>query len=53
MRIEIDLTQELTKEQLKMLEKAGKMPIPEDAEYPELTEEELKQFRRISPKKAG
>lgn len=31
-----------------MLEKADKMPITFDEDCPELTEEQLKQFRRVS-----
>ena len=31
-----------------MLERAKETPIPADAEYPEFSAEELKQFKRIS-----
>ena len=37
-----------TKEQIKMLEQAEKMPICFDEDCPELSEEDLKKFRRIS-----
>ncbi len=46
----IDLDKELTKEQKKMLEKAASMPVTFDADSPELTEEELLEFKRISEK---
>jgi uncharacterized protein (DUF4415 family) len=38
----------ITQEELKTLERAGKMPIVFDEDSPELTEEELKGFRRVS-----
>ena len=44
----IDITQKPTEEQLAMLMRAAKNGISADSEYPEFSEEELKQFRRIS-----
>ena len=44
----IDVTKKPTDVQLQMLEKAASMEIPADSEYPEFTEEELMQFKRIS-----
>ena len=40
----------ITPEELKMLEGAKKLPIVFDEDIPELTEEELKGFRRVSEK---
>ena len=48
MRKTIDITKPPTQEQLDMLNKAAALPIPADAEYPEFSAEELKQFRRIA-----
>lgn len=48
MRKTIDITQHPTQEQIDMLNKAAALPIPADAEYPEFSAEELKQFKRIS-----
>ena len=48
MQKNIDVTMKPTKEQIQMLEKAATMAIPADSEYPEFTEEELMQFKRIS-----
>lgn len=45
---DIDVTKPPTQEQLDMLDKAAALPIPADAEYPEFSAEELKQFRRIA-----
>lgn len=47
-RKEIDLTAPLTEEQILMLKEMDKMPITFDEDCPELTEEQLKQFRRAS-----
>jgi len=47
-RYTIDLDAELTPEQIKELEEAAKMPIVFDEDCPELTDEQLAQFRRIS-----
>ncbi len=38
----------ITQEEIEMLEKASKMPIVFDEDSPELTREELKEFRRVS-----
>jgi len=43
-----DLPEELTEEEKKMLERAEKASITFDEDCPELTEEQLKQFRRKS-----
>jgi len=45
---DIDITAKPTAEQLKMLEEANKKPITFDEDSPELTEQELAMFRRIS-----
>ncbi len=45
---EIDITKKPTKKQIKMLEKLETTPVSYDDDCPELTEEELLQFRRIS-----
>ena len=37
-----------TSEQIKMMEEAATMPIVYDEDSPELTEEQLAQFRRVS-----
>ena len=41
---------EITQEEIEMLERASKMPIVFDEDSPELTEDELKEFRRVSDK---
>ncbi len=41
----------LTTEQRKMLEEAAKYPITFDEDCPELTDEQLKKFKRISKEK--
>lgn len=46
-----DLPEELTEDEKKMLEKAEKAPITFDEDCPELTEEQLKKFRRISERR--
>ena len=48
MRKEIDISKKATPEQLKMLADAAKLPFPKDAEYPEFSEEDLKQIKKIS-----
>lgn len=48
MRKEIDITKKATPGQLKMLADAAGLPFPKDAEYPEFSEEDLKQFKKIS-----
>lgn len=47
----IDITQHPTREQIDMLNKAAAFPIPADAEYPEFSSEELKQFKRIADRR--
>lgn len=44
----IDISRDLSQEELDMLENAATMPIPEDDEYPEFTDEQLARFRRVS-----
>ena len=48
MRKEIDLTKDLTQEQREKLMKAASFPPVFDEDWPELTEEQLKQFKRPS-----
>lgn len=48
MRKTIDVSMKPTPDQLNMLEKAANIEISEDSEYPEFTDEELMQFKRIS-----
>lgn len=38
----------ITQEEIEMLDRASKMPLIFDEDSPELTEEELKGFRRVS-----
>lgn len=47
----IDVTQKPTPEQIKMLENAEKLPAVPDDDCPELSEDELLQFKRISYEK--
>lgn len=47
-RKEIDITKPLTAEQKEMLKRAEAMPITFDEDCPELTAEQLSQFRRVS-----
>ena len=44
----IDTSEGLSMEQIKMLTKMENSPIEFDEDCPELTDEELKQFRRVS-----
>ena len=44
----VDFDKPLTKKQLKMLEEMDETPISYDEDSPEFTEEELKQFKRVS-----
>ena len=44
----IDVTKNPTSEQLAMLARAAELGIPADSEYPEFSDEELSQFKRIS-----
>ena len=48
MRKTIDITKSPSQEQIEMLTKAANFPIHEEAEYPEFSEIELLQFKRIS-----
>lgn len=43
-----DIPKELTAEEQKMLEEVAKRPVVFEEDCPELTEDELKQFRRVS-----
>ena len=47
-RKNIDLDAPLTNEEKKMLKMAAANPVEFDADCPELTTEELKEFRRVS-----
>ena len=47
-RKEIDLTQPLTPSQVEMLHNLESKPISPDEDCPELTMDQLAQFRRIS-----
>ena len=44
----IDVNMNPTPDQLAMLAHAAELDIPADSEYPEFSEEELNQFKRIS-----
>lgn len=50
-RKEIDFDKPLTNEQIKMLEALEERPVVCDEECPELTDEELSEFKRISDQK--
>ena len=39
-----------TPEQIAMIEAAKKLPVVFDEECPEMTEEQLRQFRRVNPR---
>lgn len=47
-RKEIDITKPLTNEQIKMLDELETRPIVFDKDCPELTEEQLAEFHRVS-----
>ena len=47
-RKEININASLTDEQKKMLDNAAKRPVTFDDDSPELSDEQLKEFRRIS-----
>ncbi len=47
-RKNIDITKKPSSEQLEMLKKAANMPIIYDYDSPELSTEELQEFKRIS-----
>ena len=48
MKKTINVTNKPTAKQLSMLSRAAEMELPSDDEYPEFSDEELLQFRRIS-----
>ena len=50
-RVEADPKQKPTDEQIKMLQAAANRPIQFDEDCPELTADELKEFKRISDEK--
>ena len=50
-RKEIDITQNPTKEQIEMLHYADSIPLKYDEDCPELSDEELQDFKRISKDK--
>lgn len=43
----------LTPEQIAEIEEAAKYPIVFDEDCPEMTEEQLRQFRRVNPRPDG
>ena len=45
---DIDVTKKPSQDQIKMLNMASTFPASEDDEYPEPTEEELLQFKRVA-----
>ena len=45
---DLDINRDLTEEELKVLEAAEAMPIVYDEDSPELSDEELTQFKRVS-----
>ena len=45
---DIDVKKEATPEQIEMLSRAADLPLPNDCDCPELTEEELRKFKRVS-----
>ena len=53
MQKNIDITKMPTPEQLAMLKRAAELNLPADSEYPEFSEEELRQFKRISEERKG
>lgn len=48
MRKYIDVSASPSAEQMEMLEKAAQLPIPEDSDLPELSQEDLRQFTPVS-----
>jgi len=48
MRKTIDVTKKPSQEQIEMLMSAAKLPIYAESEYPEFSEAELQQFKKIS-----
>ena len=53
MRKYIDISAAPSAEQIEMLEKAMQLPIPEDSDLPELSQEDLQQFKRVSTEEAS
>ena len=51
-RIFIPDGQKPTQEQIKEIKEAAKRPIVYDDDCPKLSDEQLKRFRRVKPKKA-
>ena len=47
----IDFNEKLTEEQIKMLQALKERPVVPDDDCPVMTEEQLKQFKRISERK--
>ncbi len=47
-KMNIDVTKKPSQEQMKIIKKAQSKPIQYDEDSPELTEQELAQFRRIT-----
>lgn len=48
MRKEIDVNKSPSPEQIEMMKTAASLPVGKDDEYPEFSEDELKQFKKIS-----
>lgn len=48
MKKEIDIAKKPTQKQIEMLRNAAAYPVTEEDEYPELSEEELLEFHKIS-----
>lgn len=48
MRKEIDVNKSPSPEQIEMMKTAASLPVSKDDEYPEFSEDELKQFKKIS-----
>lgn len=48
MQKRIDITKGPSAEQIEMLRRAASLPIPVDSEYPEFSDEDLRQFKQIS-----
>lgn len=46
-----DLPKDLSKEELKMLEQAENSPVTFDEDCPEMSTDQLKQFKRVSAHK--
>ena len=45
---EIDVTKKPSQDQIKMLNMASTFSVSEDDEYPELSEKELQQFKKVA-----